>query len=105
VPAARASSQSARAQLFVALAAAMPGVDPARTAGAAQALRAGSRFLAQLTASSEIGAFAPQPASAQGGVLASAVELTQPLAAQAMAIWALAESDRAQAVLDGGRPR
>jgi hypothetical protein len=33
------------------------------------------------------------------------VELTQPLAAQAMAIWALAESDRAQAVLDGGRPR
>jgi hypothetical protein len=105
VPAGRASSQSARAQLFVALAAAMPGVDPARTAGAAQALRAGSRFLAQLTASSEIGAFAPQPASAQGGVLASAVELTQPLAAQAMAIWALAESDRAQAVLDGGRPR
>lgn len=102
-PAGRASTQSARAQLFVALAATLPGGDSTRATSHARALRGGSRFLAQLTAGPEIRAFAPNPTAAQGGVLASTVDLMQPLVGQAMAIWALAESERAQDALDRSR--
>ena len=87
----------------MALATTLPGGDSTRPPAFTRALRAGSRFLAQLTAGPEIRAFAPQPTAAQGGVLASTVELTQPLAAQAMAIWALSESERAQDALERAR--
>ncbi len=132
----RASSQSTRAQVLVALlagrsaagsnAAPDPTRDPTRdpNSGAAagapalapagqdspvatardqqdrRSLRMATRFLAQLTADASIATIAPRPERALGGVLASPSDASQPLAAQAMAIWALAETERAEARLE-----
>jgi hypothetical protein len=38
---------------------------------------------------------APNPAAAAGGILASTADPVLPIPAQAIALWALAESDRA----------
>ncbi|MFO0962722.1 MAG: hypothetical protein U0625_07410 [Phycisphaerales bacterium] len=105
----RASSQSTRAQLLVALLTAEPALQPAlpaaeaaqRDARNARSLRLATRFLRQLTADETIALVAPNPTRAVGGVLASPSDASQPLAAQAMALWALAETERALARLEG----
>ena len=97
----RISAQSTRAQVFVAMLAGLPG-----TRGAARddedraSLGWATRFVRQLTAPEAVDAVAPSPARARGGVLASPADLAQPLAAQAVAILALSETERALARLD-----
>lgn len=97
----RISAQSTRAQVFVAMLAGLPG-----TRGAARddedraTLGWATRFVRQLTAPEAVDAVAPGPERARGGVLASPADLAQPLAAQAVAILALSETERAHGRLD-----
>lgn len=97
----RASSQSLRMQLFVAMLAGQPGTrSDARDAEDRDSLGRANRFVRQLLATPAIAAAGPAPDRAIGGVLASPPEASQPLAAQAMALLALAETERAHARLD-----
>jgi hypothetical protein len=92
----RIGAQSARPQVFVAMLAGLPGTrSAARDDEDRAALGWGSRFLLQLQAPSSIAYCAPAADRAVGGILASPVDATQPVSAQAMAILALAESELA----------
>ena len=92
----RIGAQSARPQVFVAMLAGLPGTrSAARDDEDLAALGWGSRFLLQLQAPASIAYCAPAADRAVGGILASPVDATQPVSAQAMAILALAESERA----------
>jgi len=97
----RISSQSCRVQAFIAE---LSG-DPARPArGERDAERAalgwGNRFIAQLCVGAAQATFAPRPDLADGGILASTADASMPPAAQGLALWALAASERAQERLD-----
>jgi hypothetical protein len=97
----RASSQSLRMQLFVAMLAGQPGSrSERRDAEDRGTLGQANRFLRQLLAGPAIAACAPAPDRAVDGVLSSPAEASQPPAAQAMALLALAETERAHARLD-----
>ncbi len=83
----RVSSQSLRAHLLLAMAGRSPA-DPA-------ALGWACRFVRQLAIGPSAACMAPNPAAAAGGILASTADPVLPIPAQAIALWALAESDRA----------
>lgn len=96
----RVSAQSARAHAFVAMLAGMPGTrSPTRDAEDIEAMVRGTRFIAQLVAPADVAYCAPTPARAVGGVLASPADLSQPVVAQAIALLALVETERAAARL------
>ena len=101
----RASSQSLRMHLFLAMLAAAPqGRTQARDDEERTTLGWANRFLRQLQAPTAIAYCAPAPDRALGGILASPADASQPLAAQAMAILALTETERALARLDRPAP-
>jgi hypothetical protein len=92
----RISAQSLRSQLFVAMLAGQPAWRTAARDGAdRESLRWAIRFVAQLAAPASIAYCAPTPERAIGGILASPADAAQPVAAQAVAILALAESEAA----------
>jgi hypothetical protein len=97
----RISSQSCRVQAFVAMLAGDPA-RPARGERDAElaALGWGNRFIAQLCVGAAQAAFAPRPDLADGGILASTADASMPPAAQGLALWALAASERALERLD-----
>jgi hypothetical protein len=100
-PAGRASAQSLRMHLFLATIAGLPGTRSAdRDAEDRDALGRANRFLRQLQATAAIAYCAPAPDRAVDGILASPADASQPLAAQAVAILALSESERALGRLD-----
>jgi hypothetical protein len=72
---------------------------PARDAEDSDTLALAIRFVQQLQAPAAIAYCAPAPERARGGVLASPADASQPAAAQAFAILALTESERALARL------
>lgn len=97
----RVGAQSARAQVFVAMLAGLPGPrTPARDDEDRASLGWASRFLLQLQAPARVSYCAPAADRAVGGILASPSDAAQPVAAQAMAILALAETERALARMD-----
>jgi hypothetical protein len=63
-----------------------------------------TRFLRQLMAPASIAYCARVPERALGGVMASPADAAQPVAAQAIAILALTESERAWARLETAKP-
>jgi hypothetical protein len=92
----RISAQSLRSQLFVAMLAGQPAWRaPMRDGEDRASLRWAVRFVAQLAAPGSIAYCAPTPERAVGGILASPADAAQPVAAQAVAILALAESEAA----------
>jgi hypothetical protein len=97
----RISAQSTRAQVFVAM---LAGLTTTRSAARDDEDRAtlgwATRFVRQLTATAAIDYCAPTPGRARGGVLASPADAAQPLAAQAVAVLALTETERALARLE-----
>lgn len=98
----RISAQSTRAQVFVAMLAGLPGTRAAARDDEDRAtLGWATRFVRQLTAPEAVDAVAPGAERARGGVLASPADLAQPLAAQAVTLLALSETERALARLDG----
>jgi hypothetical protein len=104
----RIGAQSARAQVFVAMLAGLPGTrSAARDDEDRASLGWAGRFLLQLQAPPGVSYCAPAADRALGGILASPADASQPVAAQAMAILALAESELAFARMDapsaGGR--
>jgi hypothetical protein len=97
----RAGAQSLRMQVFVAMLAGLPGMRADdRDREDRLSLGRANRFLGQLLAPKSIACCTASPDLAEGGILASPAEATQPVAAQAFAILALAESERALARLD-----
>lgn len=104
----RIGAQSARAQVFVAMLAGLPGTrSAARDDEDRASLGWAGRFLLQLQAPPGVSYCAPAADRAVGGILASPADASQPVAAQAMAVLALAESELAFARMDaplaGGR--
>ena len=96
----RISAQSTRPQFFMAMVAGLPATrSPARDAEDSDTLALAIRFVRQLQAPVAIAYCAPAPERARGGVLASPADASQPAAAQAFAILALTESERALARL------
>jgi hypothetical protein len=96
----RISAQSTRPQFFMAMIAGLPATrSPARDAEDRETLALAIRFVQQLQAAAAIAYCAPAPERARGGVLASPADASQPVAAQAFAILALTESERALARL------
>jgi hypothetical protein len=96
----RISAQSTRPQFFMAMIAGLPATrSPARDAEDRDTLALAIRFVQQLQAAAAIAYCAPAPERARGGVLASPADASQPVAAQAFAILALTESERALARL------
>ena len=96
----RVSSQSLRPQVLVAMLATDPAMDAAIRASSREALGWANRFVRQLCAGPEIAVCAPAPEAAVGGILASPADASMPVGAQAMALWALAESETALAALE-----
>ena len=96
----RVSSQSLRPQVLVAMLATDPAMDAAVRASSREALGWANRFVRQLCAGPEIAVCAPAPEAAVGGILASPADASMPVGAQAMALWALAESETALAALE-----
>lgn len=92
----RVSSQSLRAHLVLAMAGRSPA-DPA-------ALGWAGRYVRQLAIGPSAACMAPNPAAARGGILASTADPVLPVPAQAMALWALSESDRAWGRAAADRP-
>jgi hypothetical protein len=92
----RISSQSCRVQALIAM---LAGIDARAARGERDAERAalgwGNRFIAQLCVDAPRACFAPRPDLADGGILASTVDASMPPAAQGLALWALAASERA----------
>jgi hypothetical protein len=98
----RISSQSCRVQAFVAMLAGGPESSARRERDAERAaLGWGNRFIAQLCVGAAQANFAPRPDLADGGILASTADASMPPAAQGLALWALAASERALERLDG----
>jgi hypothetical protein len=75
-------------------------MDAAIRASSREALGWANRFVRQLCAGPEIAVCAPAPEVAVGGILASPADASMPVGAQAMALWALAESETALAALE-----
>ncbi len=96
----RVSSQSLRPQVLVAMLATDPSMDAGVRASSREALGWANRFVRQLCAGPEIAVCAPAPEAAEGGILASPADASMPVGAQAMALWALAESETALATLE-----
>lgn len=96
----RVSSQSLRPQVLVAMLATDPAMDAGVRASSREALGWANRFVRQLCAGPEIAVCAPAPEAALGGILASPADASMPVGAQAMALWALAESETALATLE-----
>jgi hypothetical protein len=97
----RASAQSLRMHLFMAMLAGSTGDgDVARDLADRRSLGLANRFLRQLQVPPSIDWFAPAPDRALGGILASPAEAAQPVAAQAIAVLALCETDIALERLD-----
>lgn len=96
----RVSSQSLRPQVLVAMLATDPAMDAGVRASSREALGWANRFVRQLCAGPEIAVCAPAPEAAVGGILASPADASMPVGAQAMALWALAESETALATLE-----
>ena len=94
------SSQSLRPQVLVAMLATDPSMDDDVRASSREALAWANRFVRQLCAGPEIAVCAPDAESAIGGILASPADASMPVGAQAMALWALAESETALAALE-----
>jgi hypothetical protein len=88
------------AQVLVAMLATDPAMDAAVRASSREALGWANRFVRQLCAGPEIAVCAPAPEAAVGGILASPADASMPVGAQAMALWALAESETALAALE-----
>jgi hypothetical protein len=87
--------------VFVAMAAALEGSrGDARDREDRASLGWANRFLRQLQAPASLGCCAPAPDRVAGGILGSPAEPSMPLAAQAMAILALSETERALGRLD-----
>ena len=101
----RISSQSCRVQAFVAM---LAGTDARTARGEQDAERAalgwGNRFIAQLCVDAPRACFAPRPDLADGGILASTADASMPPAAQGLALWALAASERALGRLEAPEP-
>ena len=96
----RISAQSLRAQVFVAMMAGQPAWRSGeRDAEDRASLGWATRFVDQLSAPSRVAYCAPAPERAVGGILASPADASQPVAAQAMAILALSETEAALARL------
>lgn len=96
----RISAQSTRPQFFIAMIAGLPATrSPARDDQDRETLSLAIRFVLQLQAPAAIAYCAPTPERARGGILASPADASQPVAAQAFAILALTESERAFARL------
>jgi hypothetical protein len=92
----RISAQSTRPHVFMAMLAGMPATRSAvRDEQDRNTLALANRFVQQLQTSSVIAYCSPAPERAHGGVLASPADASQPVAAQAFAILALTESERA----------
>ena len=92
----RISAQSTRPHVFMAMIAGMPATRSAmRDEQDRNTVALAIRFVQQLQASPVIAYCSPAPERAQGGVLASPADASQPAAAQAFAILALTESERA----------
>ena len=101
----RISAQSLRAQVFVAMIAGMPATRSAeRDVEDSRSIGWATRFLRQLMAPASIAYCARVPERALGGVMASPADAAQPVAAQAIAILALTESERAWARLEAAKP-
>lgn len=96
----RVSSQSLRPQVLVAMLATDPAMDAGVRGSSREALGWANRFVRQLCAGPEIAVCAPAPEAAVGGILASPADASMPVGAQAMALWALAESETALATLE-----
>lgn len=96
----RVSSQSLRPQVLVAMLATDPAMDAGVRESSREALGWANRFVRQLCAGPEIAVCAPAPEAAVGGILASPADASMPVGAQAMALWALAESETALATLE-----
>ena len=98
----RASAQSLRMHLFIAMLAGEDGTRGAdRDAEDRRSLDDANRFLHQLLAPPSIACCAGAPDRATGGILASPADASQPLAAQAIAVLALCETERALDRLGG----
>jgi hypothetical protein len=101
----RISAQSLRAQVFVAMIAGMPATrSTERDDEDRGSIGWATRFLRQLMAPASIAYCARVPERALGGVMASPADAAQPVAAQAIAILALTESERAWARLETAKP-
>lgn len=92
----RISAQSLRAQVFVAMMAGQPAWRSAdRDTEDRASLGWATRFVDQLSAPPRVAYCAPAPERALGGILASPADAAQPVAAQAMALLALVETEAA----------